>query len=152
LVIRPARLNEESQIELRGLIGHFQLFNIQTRKLQCIATCVLQDQNNLEERRLRGIPWGPHCLNDFVKRDLLVCVSLQCDPLYPVQQIGESWISGEFNAQSQHVDEKADDLFKLDPRPIRDISPDDDVPLPADTIQQNSKCCEKNHEQCGFMI
>ena len=137
----------EHQIEFRGLGVRLHRFDAQSRQVESPQRRVLQDEHRLEQGTAARIASRLQFLDEFLERQILVCVRVERRLAHAGQQGVESRIAGKIGAQHQGVDEKSDEALGLQARAVGDGRSDAQIALAAVAHQQDLESREQNHEQ-----
>ncbi len=81
---------------------------------------VLQDEQHLEERMAAEIALGLQLLDELLEGQILMRVRAQGTAAHAAQQFAERGIAGDIGADSQRIDEEADEWLDLGPVAIGD--------------------------------
>src|SRR6185369_13547734 len=76
----------QAQVELRGTLLDVQRNQLQLRQLQHLHRRVLEDQDDLEQRRTRQVPVRREGLHDFFERQVLMGEGSEGHTAHPRQQ------------------------------------------------------------------
>ena len=103
----------------------------QPRQALVRALRVLQREHHLEERRVAQAALRLQLRHQLLEGHVLVLVRAQRRLAHAPQHLAEARVARQVGAQHQRVDEEADQLLHLPPRPPRDGAAHDDVLAPA---------------------
>ncbi|XSF17192.1 hypothetical protein VZQ01_00385 [Myxococcus faecalis] len=124
-----ALLEQQADVELRGLQLRRKLRERDARERQRGAWRVLQGEGDLEERRAAQVTLGLQFLDELLERDVLVLVGGEGAQPHLSQQLTERALRVDARAQDERVDEEADEALGLRAVAVRDGRAHGDVVL-----------------------
>jgi hypothetical protein len=107
---------------------------------------LLHDEGDLEQRRAGRVARGLQHFDQLLERHVLIRVRAERGLLHARQHLAQRRAPFDARPQDQHVDEEADEVFDLAPRPVRNRGSDDDVLLPGVAVEQHLEGREQHHE------
>lgn len=70
----------------------------------------LQGEHDLEKRVTSPRAGGIECRDQAIEGDVLVFVGIKSDGLDPLDQVSQSRVAGDVDAEYQHIDEVPDEI------------------------------------------
>ena len=107
---------------------------------------------HLENRIASRVSLRVDFFDDALERQVLMRVGFETDFTHALEKLGERRIAGQIGAQSQSVNEKADEPLQLGTVTARDGRADDDVVLPGETREKNFERGQQDHEQRDLLF
>ncbi len=137
----------ERQVEHRRLRLPLQRLHAEPARGRPPAPRLLEGEHHLEEGGVPERALGVQLLHQLLEGDVLVRVRLQHAVAHAGQQLARGGGAGQVGAHHQRVDEEADQVLRLHPRPPRDGGPHQHVVLPGPARQERLPPGQERHEE-----
>src|SRR5450631_4462151 len=103
---------------------------------------MLHDKHDLEERRPAQVTLWLKCLDQMLKRNVLVSISFKCGGTHAFEQLCERRIVSQVNTQHKCVNEKANQPLQFRACPVCYRSTYANIRLVCITIKEDLECGE----------
>ena len=120
---------------------------LQLRQVEIAFGGVLQQEHDLEQGGVAGVPFRFEDVDQLFERDVLVGVGFEGGAADALQQAAYAFLPVHPGAQDEGVDEEADQAFDFATVPVGDGGADADVLLPGVPAKQDVVGRRQAHEE-----
>jgi len=142
---------DEAKVQERGIRSDRLHRSGNPAGVKDIAGIILEEKTDVIERILIEPAVRIDGFDNFIERALLMRVRLQHGCLYLVKNIQSGFVSFQADANWKKIHEAADKIFHFAARSTGDYGAQNEIGLPAPSMQSDQQGRQKHHEWSSRM-